>query len=163
MLRFLDWQFRERPASSLDRVVRRGGGLAVVAGLSFVAGWFLPEFRAVDDSSNHAFERCLVVVEVVRLAFRPTETPGPVLLVQTARYPGTPALPASSADENRCDASERVLPVPPVAHVPFRRNGAVFVPSAHPGGRPSNRRSMPSGDRNHSVDPFPAFTDQEPT
>ena len=113
------WLLRERQAPAFDWFVRRGGGLFVVTALSAFAGWNLPELSVSDDAPKYPAERCLRVVAVVRLATGRPEVKGPFLLLQTAW----------TQDANPrfdCEASYRVLPVPPVHNRVFRRRGAAF-------------------------------------
>ena len=126
---FLVRLLRDRPGPAFDRLVRRGGGLCVLTALSVFAGWNLPEFPVTDNRSAYPAERCLVVVGVARFAVPRTVGAAPLLLVQTAWLEGESPLVSSSLDAAVCDASERVLPVPPIANLLFRREGAVFVPS----------------------------------
>ena len=77
---------------------RKGGGLFAVAALSFAAGHLLPELPAFDTPPIYPPERCLRVVEVVRLALVPNEDPGPILLMQTAWFLFRPSPELSPRD-----------------------------------------------------------------
>ena len=99
--------------------MRRGGGILVLTALAFFAGSSLPEFPVSGDAPKYPAEQCLRVVAVVRLATGRPELPGPFLLLQTAW----------TQDAHRtfdCEASDRVLPVPPVHNRVFVRRGAAF-------------------------------------
>jgi len=161
-LRFLAWLLRERPAPAIDRLVRRGGGLLFVTALSAFAGWNLPEFPFADDGLQYPGERCLVVVGVARVAVPGTAGAAPLMLVQTAWLEGASQSDSSSVDAAICDASERVLPIPPIANLLFRREGAVFVPSAFPV-IPMSPFFPPSGFRLHTGGPSRASLAPEQT
>ena len=146
---------RERHAPVFDRFVRRAGGLFALAVLAFLAGWTLPELPVADDAPKYPAERCLVVVGVARFSVPGTAGAAPLMLVQTAWLEGESPLAASSVHAAICDASERVLPIPPIANLLFRREGPVFVPSALPT-IPMRSFLPPSGFRLHTAGPAPA-------
>ena len=113
------WFLGERDAPAFDRFVRRGGGLFVLTALSAFAGWNLPELPVSDDAPKYPAERCLRVTAIVRLATGRPEVPGPFLLLQTAWT-------QDASGHFDCEASDRVLPVPPVHNRVFVRRGAAF-------------------------------------
>ena len=130
------WLLRDRGSRRVATAFsRKGGGLFAVAALSFAAGHLLPELPAFDTPPIYPPERCLRVVEVVRLALVPNEDPGPILLMQTAWSSSGHPLNSRPGTEDPCWASETTLPVPPIKNVVFRRQGGVLVPSVQPGDR----------------------------
>ena len=156
------WLLRERQAPAFDRFVRRGAGLLVLAVLAFLAGSSLPEFPVADDAPKYPGERCLVVVGVARLAVPGPAGAAPLMLVQTAWLEARSQPDSSSFDAAICEASDRVLPIPPIANLPFRREGAVFVPSAFPA-IPMRPFFPPSGFRLHTGGPSRAALAPEQT
>ena len=156
------WLLRERRAPVFDRFVRRGAGLLVLAVLAFLAGWNFPELPVADDGLQYPTERCLVVVGVARFAVPGTAGAAPLMLVQTAWLEARSQPDSSSFDAAICEASERVLPIPPIANLPFRREGAVFVPSAFPA-IPMRPFVLPSGFRLHTGGPSRAALAPEQT
>lgn len=137
------WTAREREcAHPVDVLVRRGGGLAAIAALSFIAGWLVPDPATLRDYLADASDPCFRIAWVVRVKTGEPEEPGPILLVQTAWTRDVPE--SGSADQDPCRASRVLLQLPPLEHSVYARQGGLLVPRLAPGDRPVPRITLPT-------------------
>ena len=135
----VSWLLRERHVLAFDRVVRRGGGLLVLAVTSFIAGWLLPApstLRAYLDGP------CFRIAWVARITTGESEELGPMLLVQT-EWTRDGARPGPGRGD-LCTATKVLLRLPPTPESLYRHQDGSFVPLRDLASRPRPRLPVPA-------------------
>lgn len=136
------WLRRERHGPALDRLFRGSRGLFVLAGLSFLAGWLLPDPATLRAFIHASRVPCIRIAWVARITTGVADEPGPILLVQTEwiRDAHEPA----SEDADSCRSSNVLLRLPPADESLYHRRDGGLVPLRELGDRPVPRIPVPS-------------------
>ena len=131
-----------RSCHCIDALVRRGGGLFVLAVLSFVAGWLLPDPATFRAYLRDAQGSCFRIAWVTRITTGESPDSGPILLLQT-EWTGN-GQRSGPGDEDPCTASEVLLSLPPLTESVYRRQDSLLVPRNESRNRPPLRLPIPS-------------------
>ena len=137
----MSWLLRGWHAPSLDRFLRRGGGLVVLAALSFAAGWLLPDPATLRAYLDDTSAPCFRIAWVARITTGEAGEPGPILLVQTEWNRDMTAPVGGAA--NSCRSSNVRLRLPPVTESIYRREDGRLVPVGEFARRRSPRLPIP--------------------
>ena len=131
-----------RASPWIDAVVRRGGGLFILAALSFVAGWLLLDPATLRAYLRNSHEPCFRIAWVARITTGESEEPSPLVLIQTKWDRGR--LNSDPKDKDSCRESEVLLSLPPLKESVYRRRDGVFVPLQKSRDRSTPRLPIPS-------------------
>ena len=137
----MSWLHRERNAPALDRFVRCGGGLFVLAALSFLAGWLLPDPATLRAFLDDREQPCLHIAWVARITTGEPDESGPILLVQTRWTREAQKSPWQ--DDDPCRQAQVLLRIPRIEESVYRRRGHEFLPLPE---RARPRLGAPGGD-----------------
>ena len=119
--------------------VRRGGNLLVLAALSFIAGWLIPDLRTLRTSLDGP---CFRIAWVARITTGASGELGPMLLVQT-EWTRDGARPGPGRGD-ACTATNVLLRLPPTPESLYRHQDGSFVPLRDLASRPRPRLPVPA-------------------